>query len=82
MYENEDMISGRIKKLNAVSGIGDTAVFNIKPEQTIMSITDEENSFCVLKSLANYPKDFDAQVTVYFQSYQNFFKKMDKFIGF
>ena len=82
MYEKEDMITGRIKKLNAASGLGDVEKFGLKAEQTIMSVKDESNSFCTLKSFKKYPPDFDAQVAAYLQAYQSFFNKLDKYIGF
>lgn len=80
LFSNTDIISGKIKKLTAVSGYSDISKFGLKPEECIFTISGHSKEFFYIPLIKNYPKEEDMQYAMYNQTCREHFAKLDKFI--
>ena len=81
LYGNQDIISGKISKLNAVGGLSDLERYSLKPEDTLVSIRKDENIFATLSTVKNYPSEIDARHAAYEQAYEEVYSKLDMLLG-
>lgn len=68
LYSSTDIISGKIKKVNALSGFSDIDRFKVKPDTCIFPITSQHNELFNIPLIKNYPKEVDMQYAVYAQT--------------
>lgn len=81
LYSNQDIVSGRVNKLSAVSGSSDLKRFNIKPENCIFSVTQGQNAFLTIPTIKGYPGTQDMRYVAYMQICKDsLFKKLDSFL--
>ena len=82
LYGTQDIVNGvKINKINAVSGISDIDRYNLKPEDTIVSIAKQEGVFATLMTLKNYESDTNMRQALYEQAYAKVYAKIDEFLG-
>ena len=86
LYGGQDIISGKISKLNAVSGKSDIKRYSIKPEDTLLSNvslneTEKKEYFGTLKRMTNYPDEKDGRLAYYEQACEEMYEKLDKLLG-
>lgn len=80
LYSSTDIISGKIVKVNALSGFSDLDRFKVKPETCIFPITSQPNELFSLPLMKNYPKETDMQYAVYSQTCKEHFNKLDSML--
>ena len=86
LYGGQDIITGKISKLNAVSGKSDIKRYSIKPEDTLLSNvslneTEKKEYFGTLKRMTNYPDEKDGRLAYYEQACEEMYEKLDKLLG-
>lgn len=77
LYGKEDIVTGRVIKLNAVSGKNDCKRFKINPNDCIFSVTSQPVQFCCLPTIKKFPDELDARYAVYAQVCGDIYKKLD-----
>ena len=77
LYGKEYIVSGKVIKLNAVSGKNDCKRFKISPNECIFSITAQPSQFCCLPTIKKFPDELDARYAVYAQVCDEIYKKFD-----
>lgn len=82
LYSSSDIISGKVVKINAVSGASDVDRFKLKPETCIFPITSQPNELFNIPLMKNYPKGVDMQYVVYSQTCKEQFSKLDEMLEY
>lgn len=82
LYGNADILSGRVKKIFAVSGESDIKryqfKFGVKVNKCIFPITEQKESLFHIPLIKNYPTEIDLRNAVYNQSCKDRFAILDK----
>lgn len=85
LYGQRDIVSGRVNKLNAVSGRADMQRYNLKPDNCIFTFGGTENTpddtFYTIPIIGKYPQLADVQKVAYMQICKESFEKINKFLG-
>ena len=81
LYSATDIITGRVVKVNAVSGFSDINRYKVKPDTCIFPITSQPNELFNIPLIKNYPKEIDMQYAVYTQTCKNQFDILDGMLG-
>lgn len=81
LYSATDIITGRVVKVNAVSGLSDINRYKVKPDTCIFPITSQPNELFNIPLIKNYPKEIDMQYAVYAQTCKNQFDILDGMLG-
>lgn len=86
LYGNNDIITGRVKKLSAVSGYSDISRyrdFGCDIKNSIFSIVNHAKvgSFGYIPHIKSYPAERDARLAMYSQNCHDLFEKIDNYIG-
>lgn len=81
LYSATDIITGRVVKVNAVSGLSDINRYKVKPDTCIFPITSQPNELFNIPLIKNYPKEIDMQYAVYTQTCKNQFDILDGMLG-
>lgn len=77
LYSSTDIISGKVAKVNAVSGLSDVNRYKVKPQSCIFPITAQPNELFNIPLIKNYPKEVDMRYAVYSQTCKDQFLKLD-----
>ncbi len=82
LYGSQDIVNGKVCKVNAVGGMSDLELFDLKPEETLVStqIPKDKEAFAVLKTVREYPTDSDARKAAYEQIYGKVYAELDNFL--
>lgn len=80
LYGQQDIVSGRISKLSAVSGNSDLKRFGVDPKTCIFPVVANENAFINLPTIRKYPNGVDMRRAAYMQLMKESFEKIDDFI--
>lgn len=67
LYGNQDIVTGRCVKVNAVSGQSDLKRYGIKKEDTIFSVSKVDGSLFTVPNIKNYPSGKDLRSAAYMQ---------------
>ena len=78
LYGNDDIVGGRVIKVNAAGSASDIARYNLKPENTIFSVTAQPNQLFEIPVIKNFPVDVDARRSVYATNLKEDYKKLDE----
>lgn len=85
LYGKNDIVTGRVNKLNAIGGRRDLRTYGVKPETCISSSSGNNNApdsvFYNIPSIGKYPTDPDTQKIAYIQCCPDSFKKLDALLG-
>lgn len=82
MYGTSDICTGRgIYRVNVASSRGDVARYNLKPEETIFSVTSQQKQLFAIPTIKQFPLNQDARMAVYMQVFREKFEALDKFFG-
>ena len=76
----QPIISGRVKTLNAVSGLSDIDRFKLKQDSCIFTITKQATEFFHIPLIKGYAKETDMRFAAYAQVCKEQFKKLDDLI--
>lgn len=77
LYGSQDIVTGRITKVNAVGSRSDIDRYKIKPEDTIFSVTSQQKQLFVLPTIKNFPIEVDARYAYYTQAIGGSYKILD-----
>lgn len=80
LYGQQDIVSGRVSKLSAVSGKSDLKRFNIDVKNCIFPVVLNENAFINLPTIRKYPDGTDMRRAAYMQLMKKEFEKIDNFL--
>lgn len=81
LYGNQDIISGRVTKINAVGSRSDIARYKVRPEDTIFSITRQPKELFTLPTIKNFPTEIDARYAAYTQVLGSKYEILDNKLG-
>jgi hypothetical protein len=81
LYGSQDIVTGRITKVNAVSSRSDIARYKLKPEQTIFPVTRQPKELFTIPNIKQFPIEVDARYAIYSQVMANAYKILDEKIG-
>lgn len=80
LYGQQDIVSGRISKLSAVSGKSDIKRFNLDIKTSIFPITARDEAFLTLLTIKAYPDGVDTRKAAYAQVFREKFVQIDNFL--
>lgn len=81
LYGNQDIVSGRVTKINAVGSRSDIARYKVRPEDTIFSITRQPKELFTLPTIKNFPTEIDARYAAYTQVLGGKYEILDNKLG-
>lgn len=81
LYGSQDILTGRVTKVNAVSGRSDLQRFKVRPEDCIFSVTSQPNELFTISTIKNFPTEVDARYASYTQVNGDKYKKLDTKLG-
>lgn len=81
LYGNQDIVSGRVTKVNAVGSRSDIARYKVRPEDTIFSITRQPKELFTLPTIKNFPTEIDARYAAYTQVLGSKYEILDNKLG-
>ena len=81
LYGSQDIVTGRITKVNAVGSRSDIARYKLKPEQTIFSVTRQPKELFTIPNIKQFPIEVDARYAIYSQVMANAYKILDEKVG-
>lgn len=81
LYGNQDIVSGRVTKINAVGSRSDIARYKVRPEDTIFSITRQPKELFTLSTIKNFPTEIDARYAAYTQVLGSKYEILDNKLG-
>ena len=81
LYGTQDIVNGKICKINAVSGLSDIDRFDIEPVDTLVSIKKSPDVFATLVTTKDYATDVDVRQATYEQMYEEVYAKLDELLG-
>lgn len=80
LYGSQDIVSGRVTRLDVASGMSDINNFKLNIKETVVSVSVIPDALFVLRSIKNYPEDISMRLTAY-NAYKDAFKILDKKVG-
>lgn len=81
LYGSQDIVTGRVVKLNAVGSRSDIARYKVKPEETIFSITAQPKQLFTIPTIKQFPIEEDARYAVYSSALGDRYKMLDIRLG-
>ena len=81
LYGTQDIVNGKIFKVNAVSGLSDIDRFNLEAADTLVSIKKSDTVFATLATMKDYATDPDMRQAAYEQYYETVYAKLDELLG-
>lgn len=81
LYGSQDIVTGRITRVNAVGSRSDIARYKLKPEETIFSITSQPKQLFTIPTIKSFPIEVDARYATYTQVMDDKYKMLDNKIG-
>lgn len=80
LYGQQDIVSGRLAKLSAVSGKSDIKRFGLDAKTSIFPVTSVDDSFLTLFTIKQYPDSVDTRRAAYAQVFRDKFAMIDNFL--
>lgn len=81
LYGSQDIVTGRVIKVNACGSRGDIVRYNLKPENTIFSVTSQPKQLFSLPVIKQFPIEVDARYATYSQVMGKNYKILDNKLG-
>lgn len=81
LYGNQDIVSGRVTKVNAVGSRSDIARYKVRPEDTIFSVTRQPKELFTLPTIKKFPTEIDARYAAYTQVLGDKYEILDNKLG-
>lgn len=79
LYGNQAIVSGRVMQVNVASSNGDIKRFDLKPEETIFSVTAPPKCMFTIPTIKNFPTQPEARMAALSQVMEKGFKKLDEY---
>lgn len=77
LYSTNDIVTGKVTKLNAISGDSDIDRYKVKDEDCIGSIASNLNLFYCVPYVVDYPGETDARYATYLQLCDKIYNQID-----
>lgn len=81
LYGNQDIVSGRVTKVNAVGSRSDIARYKVRPEDTIFSVTRQPKELFTVPTIKTFPVEVDARYAAYSQVMGEKYSILDNKLG-
>lgn len=81
LYGSQDIVTGRIIKVNAVGSRSDIQRYKVKPEDTIFAVTAQPKELFDLPVIKNFPTEVDARYAAYAQVMKDKYLALDSRLG-
>ena len=81
LYAKDDIVTGRVERVNAVGSRSDIKRYGLKPENTIFTITGAPKMLFTIPIIKEYPLEVDARKTYYSQAMGKQYTILDKRLG-
>lgn len=81
LYGNQDIVSGRVTKINAVGSRSDIARYKVRPEDTIFSVTRQPKELFTIPVIKSFPTEIDARYAAYTQVLGDKYEILDTKLG-
>lgn len=81
LYGNQDIVSGRVTKVNAVGSRSDIARYKVRPEDTIFSVTRQPKELFTIPTIKTFPVEVDARYAAYSQVMGEKYSILDSKLG-
>lgn len=81
LYSSVDIVSGRLVKVNAVGSRSDIARYNVKPEDTIFTVTKQPKQFFDIPVIKSFPTEPEARYATYSQVLGDRYSLLDFKLG-
>lgn len=81
LYGNQDIVSGRVTKINAVGSRSDIARYKVRPEDTIFSVTRQPKELFTIPVIKSFPTEIDARYAAYTQVLGDKYEILDAKLG-
>lgn len=82
LYGSQDIVVGRVNKLNAVGGRSDLDRFKVQAKNCIFTTVKQSDAFLTIPTINNYPEGVDIRQAAYMQISKEvgLFSKFDEFL--
>ena len=80
LYGSQDIVTGRVTKLNAVSGISDLNRFKVQKGNCIFPVTKQDGCFFSIPTIKQYPTGQDVRFAAYQQICKDKYQKLDDYL--
>lgn len=80
LYGSQDIISSRVVKLNAVSGVTDLQRFKVQAKDCIFPITTHPQGFLTISHIKQYAQDVDTRLAMYMNTCKEHYQKLDNLL--
>lgn len=81
LYSNNDIVTGKVLKFNAISGMTDLDRFKVKPQDCICSVAGNDDMLYCIPTVKDYVKEVDARRATYLQLCENIYNDLDNRLG-
>ena len=82
LYGSQDILSGRITKVNVASSFSDIARYDLKVNNTIFSVTNPSpQCLFTISTIKQFPRETDARYATYQQVMESYYQLLDDKIG-
>jgi len=81
LYGNQDIVTGKVERIFAVSGRSDLKRYKVKSEDCIFSIVSQQDSFFTIPTIKSYPTEVDSRFAGYSKICSSMYDKLDAKIG-
>lgn len=81
LYGSQDIVSGRVTKINAVGSRSDIARYKVRPEDTIFSVTRQPKELFTISTIKGFPTEIDARYAAYSQVMGDKYALLDTKLG-
>lgn len=81
LYGSQDIVSGRIARVNVASSRSDVQRYKLKPEETIFSVTAQPKQLFCLQTIKQFPNEADARYAAYSMMMENNYKLLNGKLG-
>ena len=78
LYGGTDIVTGRVTRVNALSGKSDLQRFNLKPDKCIFPVTSIKGELFSIPTVKEFPQDIDSRYMAYQQVCLDCYEKLDK----
>lgn len=78
LYGGQDIVTGKITKVNAVSGMSDLARYGVAAKDCIFTMSKPDNCLFCLPHISQYPNVKDSRIAKYVQACSDSFAILDK----
>lgn len=78
LYGSQDIVTGRVTRINAVGSRSDISRYKVKPEETIFSVTAQPKQLFTIPTIKQFPVEIDARYSIYSQVMGEKYKVLDR----